>query len=210
MKTYEISVKNGFFIGDVTLNIDEEHYALWEKNQYKDGVYKDFIVVDTPIIDQVATNTGFYFPIVEANIGVVDLSICPENLDLSTGFYDQDYSGVVILTKEDNGNVKVEWLDNIVRLYIEEVPEDLEIEDSFPFSPVVDAVALDDDTIMVAIDSDIIEKYAEQLKDSGALQILQETAENTAESNNTENSIILDNGNIITARLVTEEDNTEE
>ena len=105
MKTYEISVKNGFFIGDVTLNIDEEHYALWEKNQYKDGVYKDFIVVDTPIIDQVATNTGFYFPIVEANVGVVDLSICPEDLDLSAGFYDQDYSGIVILTKEDNGNV---------------------------------------------------------------------------------------------------------
>lgn len=140
MQTYEISVKDGFYIGDISFILQPSDYHTWEDREYPEGIIQfrgtqvAVVGVDAKNVE-VPSNTGEFFNILENNIGVVPEEIAQDDSDelaygLQTlGMYVPDFTGTVTLTKEDNGNVKVEWNDNIVRIYTNIVPEDLEIKD---------------------------------------------------------------------------------
>lgn len=140
MQTYEISIKDGFYIGDISFILQPSDYHTWEEREYPEGIIQfrgtQVAVVGVDAKDvEVPSNTGEFFNILESNVGIVPEEIAQDDSDelaygLQTlGMYVPDFTGTVTLTKEDNGNVKVEWGDNIVRLYTSVVPEDLEISD---------------------------------------------------------------------------------
>lgn len=199
MEKYSLLVKDNFYIGDISFALSESSFARWEKANLADGFYLKaetafavFNVVNDNI--EIPSNTGYNFYVMNANIGIVadpisnDTSVETIAELNETGMLIEDYAGLVMLIKEDNGNITVTWEDNIVHLYVTDVPEDLEIHDI----PLIESIRPIPGTDFMAVSFNL-DQLAPLLEESGL--DLKDLTDTDASTVTEEHTLLLDNGN---------------
>lgn len=119
-KVFQIIVKNGFYIGDITHVLPNRVLEEWALHDFKRGVYVDPITqAHFAMVDTADGNGSFYgsddtdYVVEGSNIGICDLDLVSRPQE-GLGRIVEDFGGAVTI-EYFNGKIIIDWADeNIV------------------------------------------------------------------------------------------------